>query len=426
MPLRAYLLPKSPAYATALQNDFAEGLPFLPLDATGTNHRTRLILEEARPEVLVTTVEFATSLQDLPCTWSASGEIESGVVYNLEWEAGSRLWPSDLSYILYTSGSTGRPKGAMISRSNAQAFIDWARSAFPLTSEDVVASIAPFHFDLSVFDLHASRPARLWIPPQSAVANPRMMVGLLAEARVTSMYCTPTFLNALVQYGKCERHDLSAMRRILFAGEPFQTQDALRALEAFPQAEFHNLYGPTETNVVAHWTVDRRTLESGVCPIGHPVAGATFRLDASGELCVAGPSVFSGYVDHGIAPPMDEQGAYRTGDRVVQLENGAYLFEGRIDEMIKRRGYRIEPAEIEAAYARFPGMTDSRCLPVEGGKLVLFYRHVEGELEFEWLAGFGLNALPQWMLPDAYAHVADWPLTASGKTDRKALQNSYR
>jgi acyl-coenzyme A synthetase/AMP-(fatty) acid ligase len=425
MPLRAYLLNKSLAYAEALQDDFEQGQPFLPLDATGTNRRLRLILDETRPDELVTTEEFAKTLKDLPCNFSASYKTQFGVLYRLEWSLGPRSWSADLAYILYTSGSSGRPKGVMISRSNAHAFIGWARSTFPMASTDVLASIAPFHFDLSVFDLHASRPAKLWIPGKEAVTNPRMMVAMLAEAGVTAMYCTPTFLNALVQYGKCERHDLSAMRLILFAGEPFRTQDILRALEAFPTAEFHNLYGPTETNVVTHWPINRNTVELGICPIGRPVSGATLRLDDTGELCVSGPSVFSGYVDETNSPALNEEGEYRTGDRVVRLENGEYLFTGRIDDMIKRRGYRIEPAEIEAAFLQFAGMIDNLCLPVKGGRLVLFYRHVEGEQGFEALAEFGSNQIPQWMLPDSYAYLAKWPLTASGKIDRKALQNIY-
>lgn len=422
--LRAYWLPKSSEFARALQLDFLSEQAFIPLDPDSPAERIRFILEQVRPTELVTDEKRIAQLQLRGAKHALLENGDGGMKWGLEWEDAGPALPRDLAYILYTSGSTGTPKGVVITRANALAFIDWAAKALPLDSEDTVASIAPFHFDLSVYDLHltARLGANLWVPKEEVIKNPRWMCEALAESGATVLYCTPTFLSMLLRFGKPERHDLSAIRRIMFAGEPFPPADLMQAMDAFPQAEFYNLYGPTETNVVTWWSVPRDWPCQEVCPIGRAASEAELIRDHRGELWVKGPSVSPGYVggklDH------SDGTAYATGDAVEEIEPGCFRYLGRLDRMVKRRGYRIEPAEIESAFKLHPDLLQAAVAVLDGPTLVLCYETKPdcSPLDFVQLSAFGLQHLPTYLLPDRYQQIVHWPVTSSGKLDRVQLK----
>ena len=428
--LTAYWMPKSTWLCAQLQMQFQEGLPFLPLDVESPEHRNCLMIAEARPEYLCTSDE---NLPALPAECRAVREdsdhhhckwrlLWSGVVSGVERVDG-------LAYILYTSGSTGMPKGVQITRENADAFINWAAHALPLRKDDVVASIAPFHFDLSVYDLHLSSKvgARVFLPTAAATRNPRLMAAELSEAQVTSMYCTPTFLQLLVAHGRVERHDWSALRQILFAGEPYPIPALRRAMAVWPDAAFHNLYGPTETNVIAHYAVRRDAMPEGKVPIGLGASGAQLMLSEDGELWASGPSVSPGYmVSKGSSKWVLRGGQcwYKTGDR-VSVEAGQFVFHGRMDRLVKRRGYRIEPAEIERVYGDDDRIEEAVCIPDDGGFALVYRlrRDSDEALSFVQLMEIGRKGLPEYMLPDRFGcWRGAWPMTSNGKLDEAHIQ----
>lgn len=423
--LTAYWMPKSTWLCAKLQSQFQNGLPFLPLDPESPEHRNCLIIAEARPEFLCTSDE---NLPTLPSCCSAVREVsdEHHCKWRLLWSGaeaeGRRV--DDLAYILYTSGSTGMPKGVQITRENAAAFINWAAHALPLKQDDIVASIAPFHFDLSVYDLHLSAKvgAQIFLPTAVATRNPRLMAAELSKAKVTSIYCTPTFLQLLVMHGRVERHDWSALRQILFAGEPYPIPALRRAMEVWPDASFHNLYGPTETNVIAHYPVRREDMPEGKVPIGLGASNAQLMLSEEGELWASGPSVSPGYIggqgsDRWVV--RDGQCWYKTGDR-VSVEAGQFVFQGRLDRMVKRRGYRIEPAEIERVYCDDGKIEEAICISDDSGFALVYKlrRGSDEDLSFEQLMAIGRKGLPEYMLPDRFVCWREaWPMTSNGKLD---------
>lgn len=428
--LLAYWAPKSHHLAQRICDDFAAERAFLPLDPEGSVTRNQLILSEARPDELWAEA-WPEGLKLEGCEVVASQGNQALHCFELNWSEKGLEWPADLAYILYTSGSTGRPKGVMISRKNAMAFVNWAAATFPLDADDVVASIAPFHFDLSVFDLHVTRRqgARLWIPPSEAVANPRLMAREMALAGATTLYATPTFLQFLMNHGRMERHDFSALRRVLFAGEPFPVAPLEALMEMLPQAEFHNLYGPTETNVVAHWCVQLSPEHPTSIPIGGAASEARLKVSSHGELWVAGPTVACGYADGSpLAGHRDEMDAfwYATGDLVDDLGGGVFRYRGRKDRMVKRRGYRIEPSEIEAAMMASGAFLRVACLVASGPVLVLAYETKNPSKTFEDLSAIARQTMPLWMCPDTYFAPMEWPLTPSGKTDYTKLLSTWQ
>jgi amino acid adenylation domain-containing protein len=356
--------------------------------------------------------------------------------------------PDDLAYILYTSGSTGYPKGVMLSQRNAVSFVDWCSDVFQPVVEDRFSSHAPFHFDLSILDIYVpiKHGATLVLIGYEAGKEPAGLATLIAEKRITHWYSAPSILALLVQYGNLPSRDYSALRAVLFAGEVFPVRH-LRALkELIPHPRYYNLYGPTETNVCTWHEIPaivplERTQPYPIgkvcshlrCRVVDP-DGRDVPTGQEGELVIAGPSVLMGYWNRpeqtakAFLPSADGERWYRTGDVVYQDEAGDFIFRGRRDRMVKRRGYRIELDEIEACLYRNPSVRQAAviahesdsgvtikafCVPRDGQKLSLIA-----------LKTFCSEHLPVYMVPDTFAFPASLPTTSTDKVDYQKLKQA--
>lgn len=409
--------------------------------------RLALLTEHGRPADLRTAVVFG----EVPA--GRTDPADEGGIRRIAWDeavgrtvpdgfAPPAVGPDDLAYILYTSGSTGTPKGVMLSHRNALAFVDWAVAEFGLTPEDRLSSHAPVHFDLSVFDVFAavSAGACLVLVPENQKALGAALNRLVAEEGITVWYSVPGALIRMLDAKNRALLEGSRLRTVLFAGEPFALKHLRRLREALPGSDLHNLYGPTETNVCTHHKVTDADLapdRTGPPPIGRPCPYAeALLLDAAGrvvpdvpgsegELCITGDSVMLGYWGQ---DPVDalEPRTHRTGDLVVSRGELGYTYIGRRDHMVKIRGYRVEPEEIEAVLMGLPSVHEAVCVAVpdaDGGAALAAYV-VSGEgmaPDVAELRGRCLDALPRYMVPGAFYLVDGFPKTSTGKTDRRAL-----
>ena len=356
--------------------------------------------------------------------------------------------PDDLAYILYTSGSTGRPKGVMLSHRNAAAFVDWCSTTFQPGPADVFSSHAPFHFDLSIFDLYVSvkHGARLVLIPEETGKEPGSLAALIAHQRISVWYSTPSILSLLVQFGKLGERDLSSMRLVLFAGEVFPVVH-LRALQRqVPHPRYVNLYGPTETNVCTWYDIPPDIPDDRVEP--YPIGAVCKHLDGlvvdasgkrvqpgeEGELCIAGANVMQGYwglseqTAASFLSAGDGSRWYKTGDLVVEEPVGTYRYVGRRDRMVKRRGYRVELGEIETCLYRHPAVQEVAVVAVSDGATgVRLLAHVtpsSGERpSIIDLKSFCADRLPLYMVPDRFVFHQSLPKTSTDKVDYQALQS---
>lgn len=429
-------LGKSAYAVAAMQGILRLKAIYVPLDPLSPAVRIRTIIGDCSMRALVTVQQRANAvltddLQGLACLCLDQDDLDQFPATAGEWPASA---DDDIAYILYTSGSTGKPKGVSISNRNALAFIEWAAAELGATEHDRFANHAPFHFDLSVLDLYAAFQvgASTHLIPDGLSYVPQQLVTFLLQERVTIWYSVPSVLTLMMEQGDLLDLPTLPLRAILFAGEPFPIKHLRRLYQRWPAIRFLNLYGPTETNVCTYYEVTHLADDwQKPVPIGKACSGDTVwaqKEDGSlaqpgeeGVLMVSGPTVMVGYWGreaHGDRP-------YSTGDLVRVLSDGNYLYVGRLDQMVKVRGHRIEPGDIEAALEEHPALHEAAVVVTGTGldtRLVAFIvpagTEVPSLLEMKRHCA---ERLPRYMIIDEIQVVYALPRTRNGKVDRQML-----
>jgi amino acid adenylation domain-containing protein len=454
------LLPKSATTLTAIFGILKARAAYVPVDYSAPSARIASIFKDCQVKAIFTNAAGLSALQkeygdSLPETVVVSGA-DAGDANDsvITWNEAlnhqplrevSTATPKDLAYILYTSGSTGIPKGVMLSQENATSFVDWCSSVFSPTEEDRFSSHAPFHFDLSILDIYLSikHGASLHIVSEDLGKSPKELAQFIAERKLTVWYSTPSILALLAQFGNLQNLDCSSLRMVFFAGEVFPVRH-LRALTGFwPHPRYFNLYGPTETNVCtfAETPSSIPADRTEPYPIGPACAHcAPLVLDADkvevkrggeGLLYISGPSVFQGYWNRpkeNAAAFLDRDGVrwYCTGDVVREDPQEGFIYVGRRDRMVKRRGYRIELDDIECALYRHAGIREAGVVAgMAGGEYTKIVAYLvagadpkPGMIEMKM---FCAQNLPSYMNPDSFVFMNSLPRTSTNKVDYQAL-----
>ncbi len=454
-------LPKGREAVAAIHGVLRSGAAYVPVDPGAPAVRGAGILADAGVKAVVVAAEHADRLR---AAWPGVGPRPRFIVVGdgpsrpadvASWacvmadDAPTPLAPApddqDVAYVLYTSGSTGRPKGVMLSHANAFAFLDWCDGTFDLGPGDRFASHAPFHFDLSIFDLYAScrAGATLVLIGEATGKDPARLSAFLAGRGITVWYSAPSILALLAEYGGVDRPGFPAPRLVLFAGEVFPVGPLRRLRRAWAGSDLWNLYGPTETNVCTAFAIPPEVEDDREAPfpIGSACPPATTRVvdehgrdlaaGSVGELVVSGPGVMLGYFGRpdltARAFLLDDRGAwYRTGDLVSDDGAGSYRFHGRRDRMVKKRGYRIELGEVEAALYRHDGVDRAAVIARsadDGISLVAFVAMKSGAKGSTIaLKRHCTRFLPPYMVPDEVRFLSDFPTTSTDKVDYQGLK----
>ena len=352
----------------------------------------------------------------------------------------------DIAYLLYTSGSTGKPKGVVLSRVNALSFIDWCSGAFQPTADDVFSSHAPFHFDLSILDLYVPlrHGAKLVLFGEALGKDPMGLAAAIASERISVWYSTPSIPSLLALYERLDCYDYGALRIVNVAGEVFPCRSSRpctrfgrhRSITTCTGRRRRTSVRPTPCPGTARgrrWT-PFRSVPSVSRTWGRVVDehGQDVPLGEPGELVVHGPNVMKGYWNlpeqNASAFLVDAAGRawYHTGDIVTEDANGEYIYRGRRDRIVKRRGYRVELGEIEAALARHPDIREVAVVSAShkdtGVKIAAFVGCQEGRtLTIIALKKASALALPPYMIPDVFSVVDELPRTSTTKVDLQAL-----
>jgi len=361
------------------------------------------------------------------------------------------LMEGDLAYILYTSGSTGKPKGIMHTHHSGLSYAKLAIELYGLNHNDRFANHSPLHFDISTFCYFASPflGASTVILTDAHTKMPASQAQLIENENITIWYSVPLALLQMIQNGLLEERIMTALRWVLFAGEPFTTKHLRTLMQLWPNSKFSNIYGPTELNQCTYYNVPEPPKTDTPIPLGK-FWGNTHGLILDendkevifgdiGELVVRSPTMMHGYWNkpelnavcffNRIAPSGVNEVYYRTGDLVRVDESGNFIFLGRKDRQIKIRGYRIELDEIanvllqhaeviEAAVFTVKNLSDETAISAQ---VIL---NAEKRVSLEELKAFVVSLLPAYSIPEEIAIVETFPRTATGKIDHLKLQET--
>ncbi len=360
-----------------------------------------------------------------------------------------RPHPGNPAYVIYTSGSTGLPKGVMISHEAIAERLRYSTRDELLPGERIVHK-ATIGFDVSVFEIFGTLAAggRLILAKPGGQQDADYLVDLLTRHEATYVSLPPVLLSALLERGGFR--ELASLRDVLTGGESVPADLPGRFHAALP-CDLLNRYGPTETTIsVTSWRFAREGGERPV-PIGRPIAAAeVYLLDRDlhpvpvgvvGELYVGGVHLARGYLGSpeltaerfvpdpvGGTPGLYAGGRlYRSGDLARYQADGAIEFAGRVDHQVKIRGFRVELGEIEAALAIHPEVREAivadRADPL-GSRRLVAYVIPGGEVGPALVPVLRAHLearLPSYMVPAAFVLLAAFPLSPSGKVDRRAL-----
>ena len=435
-------IPRSLDLAPALLGIWSTGAVYLPLDPAYPADRLNYMVQDSDARFVLTEAATAGHVTAPgPRILTISNLSFSAPA--VEYHAAARS-AEDAAYIIYTSGSTGTPKGVVVPFRQILNRLHWMWETYPFEVWDVSVSKTAISFVDSLWELLGPllRGSPTVIIPDQTLRDPRLLVGELAARRVTSIWIVPSLLATVLDAVPALGEALPALRFWVSSGETLPGSLLERFRTAHPAATLFNLYGTSEVWDATWFDSYELTPAPATVPIGKPIWNVrAFVLDrhlqpqpvgVPGELFVAGAGLASGYVgdpagtaDRFVELPFvtDGRRAYRTGDRARWLPGGDLEILGRMDDQIKVRGFRVEPAEIEAALLAFTGVRHAAVLPDGSGSgLTAWVASGSDPLpDSSDLRAFLRARLPAPIVPSAVHVTAALPLTPSGKVDRRAL-----
>lgn len=454
------------SYTGTLAALFA-GAAFVPLNPTFPPDKTRAMIEQAALDAIIVDKTCAAQLSNVlsgisvpmvltPELASPRFEGVKAPVFDAEQLKRTALpgklpplTADDVAYLLFTSGSTGTPKGVPVTNGNAVHFMDVMSQRYGIAASDRFSQTFDQTFDLSVFDLFMA-----W--SNGACVYSMSTIELLAPTKfinrneLTIWFSVPSLPAQMIRRNTLTAASMPSLRWSLFCGEPLPVRTAQLWQEAARNSVVENQYGPTELTIacfVHRWDPESSPAicQNDVVPIGQPYPGLGAMLvdenlnpvpdGEPGELCVTGAQTSPGYwrdpvktaerfVDLPISAH-EKRRFYRTGDRVVRLENGEYIFLGRADYQIKVLGHRVELGEVEAALRQNASVEHAVAVgwPLNQLSADAVLAFVSGNsLQEEILLGRAKETLPPYAVPQKLFLVDRMPLNANGKIDRRALQ----
>jgi len=423
---------------------FKAGAAYLPLDTSFPAERLSFMLQDARPDVLLSEPHLSTKL---PRTNAMVVELDAGS----EWlnaqsteNPSPRTLPEHAVYVIYTSGSTGTPKGIIVTHQSVTGFISWQINRPGFSNSSRTLQYSSLSFDVSIQEIFST-----WCSGGALVCvdeeKRRDFVQLaqtISDFKVERLFLPYV---ALRQLAEATQTSL-LLREVIVAGEQLKITPAIKTFFAqLDECRLFNQYGPAETHVVNEYPMgDDSLLWESLPPIGRPIASARlYVIDGEQQILptgVAGELYIGGVVARSYLnrPELTAErflpdpfsvvpGArmYRTGDIVKYRSDGNLEFIGRRDEQLKIRGFRVEPGEIEVALVKHPLVAEAIVVPAgqddSGLALAAYVVPATRGQKLENLRDFLKETLPDYMIPSHFVMLDNPPLTPTGKVDRLHL-----
>lgn len=358
--------------------------------------------------------------------------------------ASSKIYRTDLLYILFTSGSTGEPKGVQITNDNLTNTLNWSDNYLRWQEDDKIGLVTNLFFDISIFDVMVCLTKSVPLHVVTELENPWSVMRQVQKHNITSLFSTPSLFSNL---NRIQAFKESKLRRIISGGDFFPLNDIKQIQIQAPNLEIWNVWGPTETSIVntmhqitseelsdsskTYLSIGKSTHQMPINIVDHDDSTVVKILPTGsiGEIMVSGKSVSPGYVNSSPeenARFLNFQGnpSYLTGDLGFVDEEGWISIVGRSNFLIKYQGYRIDPREIEALTEREFAQVRCCFMLLENERSVaytaLLIESPDAQLDLIGLIKSYLReSVPSYMVPKLIHRVPQLPFTANGKLDRQ-------
>ena len=440
-------LDRTPETIISIMSVVQSGCAYLPINPTFPQDRLQRMLELADIKTVITAEKYMDLFSIFDGTiieYDEPNKSEPPAQVNIK---PRKLHPDDPAYVIFTSGSTGDPKGISVSHKNLINHNYSIIEKLNLKPEDHVLQFGNLSFDLSVEEIFPTLlcGATLVLRTEKIVSSFPEAMQFIEEEKISILDLPTAYWHEMVH--ELERNPLPECVRAVIIGGEKAASDVYRiwAKHVKPDVMLLNTYGPTETTIIATWQDAANNTGSDFL-IGTPLPNVkTYVLDNNlqplppgipGELFIGGAGVAKGYigqpeltaqvfVEHRF-PDDSRDRIYRTGDIVRYTPDGALEFIGRKDFQVKIRGHRIEPEEIEANMRKLAYIRDAVILPIPDDlgdmKLSAYYISESGKSHnASQLIKELEDLLPKYMIPHYYVHMKDFPLTSTGKINRKGF-----
>jgi amino acid adenylation domain-containing protein len=434
-PVVCVCLGREAALAAAVIATFAVGGACVPMDPALPPQRRRLMAEDCRAAVVLTSEEWAADFEG-----SASAVLPVGTAAEgdpVDRKALPEIDEGWTSYIAYTSGSTGRPKGALIEyRSLVNLFASenriFASRRRAMGEAQHVSHTASIGFDAGLDQLlWLWRGACLHLIDEEIRRDMGALVAYIEEEGLDVVDLTPSQCEVMTGLGFLEGEYAPGM--IVLGGEGIGGGVA-QLMEARPDIEFFNLYGTSEcaiNSMIGNGLSLDQPLDNTRIRLasedGEPVAAGE-----EGVVWIVGVGVGRGYLDASardnsrfVTNGEGSERSFRTGDIGREDAHGRLEIRGRDDDQAKVRGYRIEPGEIDAVLRRIPGLRHAAVGISDGNggdrQIVAAVTSGSDGPSDQVILERAREHLPEYMVPHRLLRVDEMPLTVNGKLDRRAI-----
>ncbi|MCU7668197.1 non-ribosomal peptide synthetase [Bacillus thuringiensis] len=418
---------------------------YVPIDPKFPEKRIEYILKDSESQMIITKKEYrglierfaihTIYLEDFHYTNSIEN-IES--IHTIE----------DAAYIIYTSGSTGLPKGVVVPHKGVVNLSYSVINTFHLGKEDVFLQFATIIFDASIMEIFPILlcGGRMHLISEIEKRSAEEFINVIQKNGITNVVLPTAFFKLIADMPKEMLIKLNSVKRVFVGGETLPAESVRKWQSKLGlKIPVLNAYGPTETTVCATMYEVNGEIQKEISniPIGKPIANSKVFVVSPfntlcpsgvvGELFIGGDGVANGYLNQKEKTKEafisfdksynHDKKMYRTGDLVRLLPNGNLEFIGRKDNQVKIRGYRIELDEIEGTLFKHPEVRDAVVFTYQNDKIVSFYLSKDNtELKQEALKTFLSESLPDFMMPNYVFHLESFPVSPSGKLDRKKLE----
>lgn len=344
----------------------------------------------------------------------------------------------DLAAILYTSGSTGDPKGVMMAHANLDAAASSIVSYIDNTADDIILNVLPLSFGYGLTQLLTTVLSGGTLVLEKSFAFPYAVFERLRDERATGFPLVPSMVAMMLQMKDLDPALFASLRYVTSAAAPLPVDHIHRLRNFLPHLRLYSMYGQTECIRATYLPPEQLGTRPGSTGIAIPgmqacvvdEAGKPAKPNDIGELVVSGPNVMKGYWEAPEATarvlrPHPETGALRlhTGDLFTADADGFFTFIARRDDIIKSRGEKVAPKEVETVLHALPGIAEALVTgvpdPVLGQSIKAFVVLADPKLTERDVLRHCARHLEDYMVPKAIEFVAALPKTDSGKLSRR-------